>query len=144
MNVLMKLIFMLTLLAIVTGSLPALAENHDHDGPRCSLATMAGDWAFRGSGTVPLGDMINVGTLHADKDGTVTTHGWRNIGGTVFAEFTQTGTATVEPDCTGTQTWVGSPNIAKFVILDNGNEIWAVYDVPLLYTVILRRIRDHH
>jgi hypothetical protein len=113
--------------------------------PPCSIATLAGDWAFRMTGETGTGVVKSgIGTFHADKDGTVSTHGWVNVGGTMFMEFSRTGTATVDADCTGTQVWDDGGPSAKIVILENGREIWASYDQPGSATVILKRIDQAH
>jgi hypothetical protein len=113
--------------------------------PPCSISTLAGDWAFRMTGETGTGVVKSgIGTFHADKDGTVSTHGWVNVGGTMFMEFSRTGTATVDADCTGTQVWDDGGPAAKTVILENGRETWATYDQPGSATVILKRIDQAH
>lgn len=112
-------------------------------GRPCSVATIAGDWAFRATGKTPDGlDLTAVGTFHLTKDGTSSAHLWANIGGTTFLDFPRTGTTTVDADCTGTQAWDDGGPIAKTVILRSGREIWATYDQPGFSTVILKRIDD--
>ena len=111
--------------------------------PPCSISTIAGEWAFRSTGKTPDGqDVAGVGTFHLANDGTSSSHGWTNVGGVFFFESSFTGTTTVDADCTGTQVWEGAPSPAKLVILRKGREIWAVYDVPQFFTVILKRIDE--
>jgi hypothetical protein len=114
-----------------------------HSARRCSISTIAGEWAFRTTGKTPDGvDLAGVGTYHLGNDGKSSAHGWTNVGGVSFSEGSLTGTATVDADCTGTQVWEGVPAPAKVVILRNGREIWAVYDAPLFLTVALKRIDE--
>ena len=119
------------------------AEADVHSPRRCSISTIAGEWAFRTTGKTPDGlDVAGVGTYHLDNDGKSSAHGWTNVGGASFSEGSLAGTATVDADCTGTQVWEGFPAPAKVVILRQGREIWAVYDAPLFLTVVLKRIDE--
>lgn len=131
--------------AYATGpSSPPAAEANAASSPvhPCSVATIAGDWAARQQNgkTADGQDLAAVATFHVNKDGTSSTHGWVNIGGTAFFEARRTGTTTVDADCTGTQAWNDGGPIAKIVILRGGREIWAIYDQPGSAIVILKRI----
>ena len=108
----------------------------------CSIATIVGDWAARQQNgkTADGQDLAAVGTFHLNRDGTSTTHGWYNVGGVFFGEFSRVGTTTVNADCTGTQTWNDGGPTAKTVVLRGGREIWAIYDQPGSGVVILKRI----
>ena len=119
------------------------AEPDVHSARRCSISTIAGEWAFRTTGKTPDGlDLAGVGTYHLGNDGKSSAHGWTNVGGVSFSEGSLTGTTTVDADCTGTQFWEGVPAPAKVVILRKGREIWSVYDAPLFLTVVLKRIDE--
>ncbi|OLB26686.1 MAG: hypothetical protein AUH13_26205 [Acidobacteria bacterium 13_2_20CM_58_27] len=114
----------------------------DSSARPCSVASIAGDWAFltraKTSGGV---DGAGTGIFHLEKDGSSNFHGWSNVGG-VFSEPSATGITTVEADCTGTQAWDSGGPTAKFVILRSGREIWAIYDGPNVVTVTLKRIGE--
>lgn len=67
----------------------------------CSAALVSGKWAFTTTGTIPvIGPVSAVGTFAADSSGKLTGSQTRSLNGDV-ADETFTGTATVNPDCTG-------------------------------------------
>jgi len=112
--------------------------------PPCSVATIAGDWAVRQqNGRTADGQNLDaIGTFHLDRGGNSSAHGWYNVGGVFFGEFSRVGTTTVDADCTGTQAWNDGGPVAKIVIVRNGREIWAAYDQPGSAVVILERLDE--
>jgi hypothetical protein len=74
---------------------------------QCSLAGAAGTYGFTVTGTLllPTGavPIAGVGRLSINADGSVSGTEGRSVGG-VFANETFKGTATINPDCTGTAT----------------------------------------
>ena len=105
----------------------------------CSLANIAGDWAFRDNGKTPNGDVNAIGTIHIAKDGTITGHGWTTVGGVVSSEFFPVGTTTVTADCLSTGTFEGTPPY-HCVIFANRTKQWCLYEAPSDFTVVLERI----
>ena len=109
-------------------------------GHFCSVATIAGNWAFRNNGNTPKGYLNGIGTIHIAKDGTVTGHGWITVGGVVSSETHLMGTTTVTPDCLSTGTFEGTPPF-HCVVFANRTKMWCVYEAPLDITVTLEKIR---
>ncbi len=127
------------LVAVCAFAVPVMAEE-----PSCSIDKLAGDWAFQTTGKNGASDVIGTGTFRLNKDGTSSSHLWINIGGTTFLEFDRFGNTTMGENCTLTQTWDGGGPLAKCVILDDGNEMWCVYDQPAFSRVDLRRMHTRH
>jgi hypothetical protein len=99
-------------------------EGASHPAHHCSIATIAGQWVWRYSARTDTGlDVGGVGTLTIESNGNDSFHGWFTIGPDVL-ESTATGTISVDPDCTGTQTWFGEPpGVYKVAIQCGGREI---------------------
>ncbi len=88
-------VFVVTL---VLGIVPA-AQAGAH---KCSLATVAGTSGFTTTGSIPgIGPVAAVGLLTIDKSGNISGSQTRSLNGDI-ADETIAGTATVNPDCTGT------------------------------------------
>jgi hypothetical protein len=121
----------------------AAAQNSKPAGPPCSLDRQAGDWAFEDSGTTAGSDYMATGTYHLNNDGTSSAHIWLN-NGSAFLEFDRFGNTTIKEDCTLTQTWNDGGPLAKCVILDDGNEIWCLYDQPAYDRTTLKRIHTRN
>jgi hypothetical protein len=69
---------------------------------KCSLATMAGTYGLTTTGSIPaIGPVSAVGLVTIDKSGNLSGSQTRSLNGAI-ADETFTGTATVNPDCTGT------------------------------------------
>jgi hypothetical protein len=69
---------------------------------KCSLATVAGTYGLTTTGSIPtIGPVSAVGLVTIDKSGSLSGSQTRSLNGAV-ADETFTGTATVNPDCTGT------------------------------------------
>ena len=89
----------LTLTLVVSSR--AGADNDAH----CTQASLEGSWGFTLSGTlIPSAGVrlpvAAVGTFAIDSSGSVSGQDTTSVDGTIFPE-TFTGTATVNPDCTG-------------------------------------------
>ena len=68
----------------------------------CSKVSVAGQWAFTTNGSIAgVGPVAAVGTYFADTWGNLKGSQTRSLNGAV-ADETFTGTATVNPDCSGT------------------------------------------
>jgi hypothetical protein len=96
----------------------------------CSNASIKGTYAFKGTGShfPPTGaallDVVFAQTF--DGNGALTATGIQSDNGNIL-QLTQTGTYTVNPDCTGTYTALVSPLGFTvhffFVIADSGSEL---------------------
>lgn len=143
----MKTLLTLTLtLALLLGT-TAFAG----DGPACSARMLAGRWMFAtdvGKQTFfPGGDITAIGTFRVDRFGKLdgvfdaTVAQWMHLPGVTF-----TGAFTVNPDCTGTLSFVtgnGRARTDSIVIL--GDRIRGMsQDVQFLWTYEARRMVDHH
>ena len=125
------------LVATLLGTLPAFAlENDDRT---CSSAGVAGLWGYSETGTLylsPTGIAVpysSVGEYTLDAYGNLSGARTASVGGTI-QHATIKGTATVNPDCTGTLTlgfYDQSGNLAstavKFLVyVDNAREARAI------------------
>jgi hypothetical protein len=91
------------LAAIVAFNMPPRVAAQD--GKQCSAANVAGKWGFTISGTIPsIGPVGAVGIFTQDSSGNITGTETRSLNGDV-ADETLTGTATVNADCSGTDTF---------------------------------------
>jgi hypothetical protein len=129
----------------VVGTAPALADDKSCS---CSTQMLAGHWVFATEvgqqKLLPGGDITAIGTVNIDRDG--------NLSGkfdATVAEFaflpnnTFTGSVTVNPDCTGTQTFVTSAGTGRTdsIVVLSRDEIWGMSRDPLnLWTFRGRRI----
>jgi hypothetical protein len=99
----------------------------------CLQAGSAGRWAFTVTGSVilPTGGVVpvmQVGTFREDREGNIQGSQTRSLGGSVGKE-TLTGTATINPDCSGTATTavyddsgaLVRTTTVDFVLDDDGN-----------------------
>jgi hypothetical protein len=121
--------------ALALGIAPT-ANAHDQG---CSKATLKGTFAEKDTGFIPnpppapasLFAGVNRDTF--DGKGTITATGISSLDGTVTPQ-TETGTYTVNPDCTGTYEVLISPGgftaHAFFVIDDGGNELQIIVTDP--------------
>ena len=113
------------------GPFTASQARHSDDNQACTTETIAGDYGFRTTGVQvrPDGSKVDFASIgHYLRDGqgnvvsgTVTS----NAGGTI-ARVTLTGTYTVNPDCTGSQTSnlsTGGVVHLDFVIVDSGQRV---------------------
>lgn len=121
------------------------------DSAECSARMLAGRWMFAtdvGKQTFfPGGDITAIGIFRVDRSGKIsgkfdaTVAQWMHLPGLTF-----TGTFTVNPDCTGTLSFVtsnGRSRIDSIVIL--GDRIRGMsQDVQFLWTYEARRMDDHH
>jgi hypothetical protein len=126
---------LIIILLLIGSAMYAAAQQ----SPPCSLANIAGDWAFRNNGKTPNGDFNGIGTIHIAKDGAITGRGWITVGGVVSSEVPLSGTTTVTANCISTGTFEGTPPF-HCVILANRTKMWCVYEAPQDTTVILEKI----
>jgi hypothetical protein len=120
-------------------SLAAVASAQDRDDVRtCSNASVAGTWGYSETGTLylPTGAAVpyaSLGRYTLDLDGNYSGTRVASVGGTL-QKATFKGTATVNPDCTGTVTisfYGESGNLLSTVVktlvyVDNAREVRAI------------------
>ncbi len=126
-----------TIAAALTVALAvAPAANAQYNG--CSNASLRGTFAQTGSGVITsppdqAGPFANVGTLYFDGNGSVTGALTISQNG-ASAQATETGTYTVNSDCTGTYTVQINPfgfsSQAFFAIDSNGDELEIIVTDP--------------
>ena len=113
----------------------------------CSVGNFQGSFGNQYSGFVSLGGaavpIADVGHVTADGNGNYTSADTFSINAILF-RTTQTGTYTVNPDCTGSS--VGKDNLGNviqsdFVIVNGGAQVQAVYTQPgiTVSTVLTRQ-----
>jgi len=115
----------------------------------CSNATLHGSYAQIGSGVITApadqaGPFANIGTLFFDGNGNVTGTLVINQNGTT-AQATETGTYTVNSDCTGTYTVEINPfgfsSGASFAIASGGDELEImVTDLGSVITCVAKKL----
>jgi hypothetical protein len=137
---------------VLAGSVSAHADDSRH----CSLASVAGAYGFTTTGNIPaVGPVAATGTFTQDASGNLTGGQTRSLNGAI-ADETFTGTATVNPDCTGTDTIQvfqdGAPvrtSTLHVVYDDNAREARAVFtslvlqngpSLPSILTIEARKI----
>src|ERR1041385_2165329 len=112
----------------------APAAKADNDNKGCSIASLQGTFAYRGTGFIVTpaafaGPFAEVGTQTFDGKGATTTTFTASQNGNIF-QATFTGTYEVKSDCTGTfnlsSAELGFSVLLFFVIDDNLNEFRAV------------------
>ena len=120
----------LRLLHLAPGSvIPGSALKHDAGAAPCALTSLAGTWGFSFTGDLlaaPLtGPGASVGVFTVDREGHFSGHDTVSLNG-VFLTDTVAGTASVNPDCTGSAT-LSSPVVGRqrygFVLVHSGNEM---------------------
>jgi hypothetical protein len=91
-------------LLITLFALSAASATHASDARSCSTASIAGKFGFTTTGSIPaIGPVAATGLFTQDTSGNITGTQTRSLNGDI-ADETFTGTATVNPDCTGTDT----------------------------------------
>jgi hypothetical protein len=131
--------------ALALGVVPT-ANAHDKG---CSNTTLKGTFGHKSTGfiTAPAalaGPLAHVSTISFDGNGAFTATGIVSQNGNIIDPVTETGTYTVNPDCTGTYTSELSPlGITAhvfFVIDDSGNEFQLIETDPgTVLTGVTRR-----
>jgi len=126
-----------TIAAALTLAL-AVAPGAKADDKGCSNATLRGSYAQSGTGVITAppdqaGPFANVGTLFFDGSGSLTGTLVVNSNGS-SSPVTETGTYTVNSDCTGTYTVeidpFGITSQAFFAIAANGDELEIIVTDP--------------
>jgi hypothetical protein len=91
-------------LLITLFALAAVSATHASDSRSCSTGSVAGKFGFTTTGSIPaIGPVAATGLFTQHASGTITGTQTRSLNGDI-ADETFTGTATVNPDCTGTDT----------------------------------------
>jgi hypothetical protein len=123
-------------------SMAAVAAAKDHG--TCSSANLAGQWGFTLTGTLipPTGPIpfAAVGRTTADGAGNVSGTQTSSVGG-VVGDNTLEGTATLNPDCTGTLTlniYDQSENLLRTAVIavvydDDVNELRGTFKSLIVY-----------
>ena len=127
-------------LALLAVTPKAVAQKQ---GPPCSLDRLAGDWGFVNLGKIGGIEVNGTGTFHLNKDGTGSTHMFTNRGSN-FVEIERFGNTTVNDDCTSTGTWNDGGPAYHCVAVDDGNEMWCIYEGTPAITVTLKRIHTRN
>lgn len=139
------MLIMLSLFAVTSGARAA-----------CTKRTGAGRWGFSTNGSIPaIGPVAATGVFTQDQSGNITGTQTRSLNGDI-ADETFTGTATVNSDCTGTDTIQVYQNgvlvrttSLHVVYDDNGREARAVFtslvlpdgtSLPSIITTEARRL----
>ena len=113
----MSLRNLLVQLTLVVLSLAVGTQAEDRAG--CSNATLHGSYGLHATGTViGVGDFAAVGRFIFDGKGNLTATLFVRVNGNNFEPPQITGTYSVSPDCTVSDTWGGSTHVS--VIVDNG------------------------
>jgi hypothetical protein len=85
-------------------ALSAASAAHAIDARSCSTASIAGKFGFTTTGSIPaIGPVAATGLFTQDTSGNIAGTQTRSLNGDI-ADETFTGTAIVNPDCTGTDT----------------------------------------
>jgi len=113
----MSLRNLLLQLALVVLSLASGTQAEDR--AVCSNATLHGSYGLHATGTViGVGDFAAVGRFTFDGKGNLTATLFVRVNGSNMEPPQITGTYSVSPDCTVSDTWGGSTHVS--VIVDNG------------------------
>jgi hypothetical protein len=122
----------------------------------CSKAGVEGKWGFSTNGSIPaIGPVAATGLFNQDREGNITGSQTRSLNGDIANE-TFTGTATVNSDCTGTDTIqvFQDGNLVRTTTLnvvydDNAREARAIFtslvlpdgtNLPTVLTIEARRV----
>jgi hypothetical protein len=143
-------------LLITLFALIVVSATYASDARNCSTAAVAGKFGFTTTGTIPaLGPVAATGLFTQDRSGNITGTQTRSLNGDI-ADETFTGTATVNPDCTGTDTIqvfqsgvMVRTTTLHVVYDDDGREARAIFtslvlpdgtSLPSIITIEARRI----
>ena len=143
-------------LLITLFALTAVSAAHASDARNCSTTSISGKFGFTTTGSIPaIGGVAATGIFTQDASGTITGTQTRSLNGEI-ADETFTGTATVNPDCTGTDTIqvfqsgvLVRTTTLHVVYDDNGREARAIFtslvlpdgtSLPSIITIEARRI----
>jgi len=115
----------------------------DDEGNTCTVARIKGSYGFSQLGSIvgiaptPI-PAADVGVFHADGKGNLTGSEVVNVGGQIFSDTFTDGKYEVNPDCTGTATWIavfsdGRPSqtrTARLVVTNKFREIHILSTAP--------------
>ena len=127
-------------LVLLAGAPQAVAQ---HQGPPCSLDRLAGEWGAVNIGKIGGVEVNAVATVHINKDGTNSAHLLANRGST-YVDFERFGIITVNDDCTTMGIWNDGGPAYHCVTVDDGNEMWCIYEETPGITVTLKRIHTRN
>ena len=114
----------LVALLITFFALSAASGAHASDARSCSTASIAGRFGFTTTGSIPaIGPVAATGLFTQDTSGNITGTQTRSLNGDI-ADEAFTGIATVNPDCTGTDTI----QVFKSGVLVRTTTLHVVYD----------------
>jgi hypothetical protein len=141
----MKALMAVTVLAM--GGLVLERPTVADDEGACSIRSLAGRWVFAtGVGQFPAfgGDITAIGTLNIDRDGNVSGEFDATVASVDFLPSVgYSGSVTVDPDCTGTLTFVTTAGTARTdsIVVPSERELWSMSQDPgNLWTVRARKI----
>src|ERR1700681_1412603 len=119
-HILFKMVRSLLPAATVVLSASVLIADGHGDG-QCSNATLHGSYGLHATGTVNgVGDFAAVGRFAFDGKGNLTGKLFVRVNGNNVEPPEFTGTYSVNPDCTVSDSWGGSTHVS--VIVNDGNE----------------------
>jgi hypothetical protein len=97
----------------------------------CSVETLQGSYGIAINGTdVTAGLLATVGVFTFDREGAFAATVSRSVNGQIFPKGADHGLFTVAPDCTGTLQHPDAPPHWDLVIVDGGNEFFAIRTDP--------------
>jgi len=137
-----KLLTFCAIAVMTFAAAPETLKAADADGecPRQN-ATLRGTYMSHGTGTlVGLGPVSAVGTITYDGNGNLINPFTASVNGVIFRGVTQTGTYTVNPDCTGTVVQGGS-HYDFVVVPDASTVFWIETDAGTVVTGTAVRLR---
>jgi hypothetical protein len=120
--------------ALVVTFVLSIAPSAQAASGKCSLSKLAGTYGLTTTGSIlGIGPVAAVGLIKFDALGNISGSQTRSLNGEV-ADETFTGTATVNPDCTGTDTFsvfesgvLVRTSTVKIVYDDNGRSARAIF-----------------
>lgn len=127
-------------LLLLCGLASGARAGAEEDTAPCTLARLGGGWGFSMSGfnhpgpagPIP-GPAAETGVFTADREGNFSGTVTLSLSGTILPAVTFTGTAIVNPDCTGSATVVSSLGLVEhfdFVVVDKSRELLLIQLAP--------------
>jgi hypothetical protein len=146
------------LAALVVAFVVSMGPSAQAASGKCSLSKLAGTYGLTTTGSIPsIGPVAAVGLITFDASGNISGTQTRSLNGDI-ADETFTGTATVNSDCSGTDTVsvfesgvLVRTSTLKLVYDDNGRSARAIFtsivlpdgtSLASILTVDARKVRD--